>query len=169
IPSRDLQPICRVDAAAPLCAGPSQHLVEFQTADATPATPIQAPQGRFVLPHETPGVAGTKNVCNQVRSPKRNLLQRSQVLRFAECETAGDLPFPLLVRAIARAREALPRDGREASLIRECAKIHPAFGHARRPPARSRADTTAAANLGADDDPTRLPTFRQVITNNAHR
>src|ERR1700730_9926105 len=114
IPSRVLQPICRVAAAAPLCAAPSQHLVEFQIADATPANLIQASQGRFVLPHETLGVAGTKNVCNQVRSPKRNLLQRSQVLRFAECETAGDLPFPLLVRAIARVREALRRGGREA-------------------------------------------------------
>src|SRR6266516_5095316 len=112
-PSRPRQPICRVAAAAPPCAGPSQHLVEFQTAESTPATPIQAPQGRFVLPHETPRVAGTKNVCNQVHSRKRNLLQRSQVLRFAECETAGGLPCPLLVCASAKAREALPRDDRE--------------------------------------------------------
>src|SRR5260370_21339237 len=106
-PSRALQPICRVAAAAPLCAGPSQHLVAFQIADATPANLIQAPQGRFVLPHETPGVAGTKNVCNQVCFPSRNLLQCSQLLRFPECEMSGDLPFPLLCRALATARHDL--------------------------------------------------------------
>src|SRR5260370_37170987 len=100
-PSRALQPICRVAAAAPLCAGPSQHLVAFQIADATPANLIQAPQGRFVLPHETPGVAGTKNVCNQVCFPRRNLLQCSQVLRFAECEIAAGLPLTRLASANA--------------------------------------------------------------------
>src|SRR5205809_6351409 len=168
-PSRALQLICRAAAAAPPCAGPSQHLAGFQNAEATPANPIQAPPVRFVLPAETRDVAETKNVCNRVRSPKRNLLQRPQAFRSARCEMAGDRPFPLLFRAIARGREVLPLAAPEASQIRGCAKIHPAFGHAPPRPARSRADTIAAANLGADDDPTRLPTFRQVITDNAHR
>jgi hypothetical protein len=43
---------------------------------------------------------------------------------------AGDLPFPLLFRAIAKVHEALPPRGLEASLIRGYAKIHPVFGHA---------------------------------------
>src|SRR5205809_3392808 len=108
-PSPSLPLICRAAAAAPLCAGQSQHLAEFQTAEATPANPLHAPPVRFVLPHETPDVADAKNVCNQARSPKRNLPQRPQAFRSAKCEMADDRPFPLLVRAIARGREVLPR------------------------------------------------------------
>src|SRR5207247_11115844 len=110
---------------------------EIQTAEATPANPIQAPPVRFVLPHETPDVAEAKNVCNQARSPKLNLPQRPQAFRSVKCEMADDRPFPLLFRAIARGREVLPRAAPYGSQIRECAKIHTAFGHARRPPARS--------------------------------
>src|SRR5438093_11973745 len=108
-PSRSLQLNCRAAAAAPLCAGQSQHLAEFQTAEATPANPIQAPPVRFVLPHETPDVAEAKNVCNQARSPKRNLPQRPQAFRSVRCELADDRPFPLLFPAIARGREVPPR------------------------------------------------------------
>src|SRR5437773_12253984 len=106
-PSRSLQLICRAAAAAPLCAGQSQHLAEFQTAEATPANPIQAPPVRFVLPHETPDVAEAKNVCNQARSPKLNLPQRPQAFRSVKCEMADDRPFPLLFRAIARDRKSV--------------------------------------------------------------
>src|SRR6266496_2824416 len=129
-PSQALQLICRVVAAAPLCAGRSQQLAEFQTAEATRASPIQAPSTRFALPREMPDVAEAKNVCNQARSRKQNLLQRSKAFRFAKCEMAADLPFPLLFPAIAKVREALLRDAREASQIRGYAKIHPAFEHA---------------------------------------
>src|SRR2546427_12885277 len=108
-PSRALQLTCRAGAAVPLCAGPFQQLVEFQTAYATLAIPIQAPPVRFVLPHETSDVAETKNVCNQARSPKRNPSQRPQAFRSVKCEMADDRPFPLLFRAIARGREVLPR------------------------------------------------------------
>src|SRR5205809_3617662 len=108
-PSRSLQLICRADAVAPLCAGQSQHLAEFQNAEATRANPIQARPVRFLLPHETPDVAETKNVCNRVRSPKRNLPQRPEAFRSVKCEMADDRPFPLLFRAIARGREVLPR------------------------------------------------------------
>src|SRR5438093_13035485 len=108
-PSPSLELICRAAAAAPLCAGQSQHLVEFQNAEAAPANPIQARPVRFALPHETPDVAETKNVCNQARSPKRNLPQRPQAFRCVKCEMADDRPFPLLFRAIARGREVLAR------------------------------------------------------------
>src|SRR4029077_15313198 len=168
-PSRALQLICRAAAAALLCAGQFQHLAEFQTAEAKTANPIQAPPVRFVLPHETPDAAETKNVCSQVRSPKRNLPQRPEAFRSAKCEMADDRPFLLLFRAIARGREVLPRAAPEASQIRGFAKIHPVFGHAPPPLARSRADRIAAANPGAYDDPSRLPTFWQVITDNPHR
>src|SRR6266403_1169978 len=127
-PSRAVQLICRVATVALRCAGPSQQLVEFRTAEAIPANPIQAPPAPLALPRGTPDVAGTKNVCNQARSPKRNLLRRSQAFRFARCEMAGDPPVPLLFRAIAKVHEALPRRALEASLIRGHAKIHPAFG-----------------------------------------
>src|SRR5882724_1355630 len=108
-PGRSLQLICRAAAAAPLCAGQFQHLAGFHGAEATPANPIQARPVRFALPHETPHVAETKNVCNRVRSPKRNLPQRPEAFRSAKCEMADDRPFPLLFRAIARGREVLPR------------------------------------------------------------
>src|SRR5437773_10357948 len=106
-PSRSLQLICRAAAAAPLGAGQSQCLAEFQTAEATPANAIQAPPVRFVLPHETPDVAETKNVCNQARSPKLNLPQRPQAFRSVKCEMADDRPVPLLFRAIARDRKSV--------------------------------------------------------------
>src|SRR5205823_10628701 len=108
-PSPSLELICRAAAAAPLCAGQSQHLAEFQNAEATRANPIQARPVRFVLPHETPHVAETKNVCNQARSPKRNLPQRPQAFRSVKYEMADDRPFPLLFPAIARGREVLRR------------------------------------------------------------
>src|SRR5882724_12073380 len=129
-PIRAPRLICRGVAAVPLCGAPSQQLVECQTGEPTPATPIQAQPSQFVLPHETSDVAVAKNVCNRERSPKQNLLQRPKAFRFARCEMVGDLSFPLLFRAIAKAREALPPDAREASQIRGHAKIHPASGHA---------------------------------------
>src|SRR5438093_12659985 len=116
-PSRALQLICRAAAAAPPCAGPSQHLAGFQNAEATPANPIQAPPVRFVLPADTRDVAETKNVCNRVRSPKRNLLQRPHALRCARCEMAVDPPSPLLFRAIAIPREVLPLSAPKSSWI----------------------------------------------------
>src|SRR5437899_5500532 len=168
-PSRALQLTCRAGAAVPLCAGPFQQLVEFQTAYATLAIPIQAPPVQFVLPHETSDVAEAKNVCNQVRFLKRNLLQRPKAFRSVICEMAGDLPFPLLFRAIAKVREALQRHAPEATLIRGRAKVRPRRGRVRLPPAQLRVDMIAAANPGADDDPARLPTFRQAVTDNGHR
>src|SRR5437773_12070480 len=107
-PSRALQLICRAAAAAPPCAGPSQHLAGFQNAEATPANPIQAPPVRFVLPAETRDVAETKNVSNRLRSPKRNLLQRPQALRPARREMAGHPPFPLPFPPIASGRQVPP-------------------------------------------------------------
>jgi hypothetical protein len=77
-----------------------------------------------------PDVGGGKNVCNQARSPQRNLLRRSQAFRSARCEMAGDLPSLLLFRAIAKVREALSQDAREASQLRERAKVHPGCGRA---------------------------------------
>src|SRR5205823_14373649 len=129
-PSRALQLICRVVAAAPLCAGRSQQLAEFQTGEARLASPIQVPPARFALPREMPDAAETKNVCNQARSRKRNLLPRLEAFRSAKCEMAADPPFLLLFPAIAKVREALLRHAREASQIRGYAKIHPAFEHA---------------------------------------
>jgi hypothetical protein len=70
-PSRALQLICRVGAAARLRAALSRQLAEFQSAYAKPATPIQALQVRFGQPHETPDAAGAKNVCNQARFLKQ--------------------------------------------------------------------------------------------------
>ena len=168
-PSRALQLTCRAGAAVPLCAGPFQQLVEFQTAYATLAIPIQAPPVQFVLPHETSDVAEAKNVCNQVRFLKRNLLQRPKAFRSVICEMAGDLPFPLLFRAIAKVREALQQHAREATLIRGHAKVRPAGGRVRQLPVQSRVHMIAATNPGADNGPAPLPVFRSVITDNAHR
>src|SRR5438876_10429584 len=129
-PSQALRPRRRVAAAALPCTGPSQQLAEFQIAEATPASPIQAPSTQFALLHEMPDVAETKNVCNQARSLRRNLLPRLEAFRSAKCEMAADPPFPLLFPAIAKVREALLRHAREASQIRGYANIHPAFEHA---------------------------------------
>src|ERR1700692_3741855 len=101
-PSRVLPLICHAGAAAPPCAALCQQFAEFQTAEAIPATPIRVPAMHFVLPRETPAVAGGKNVCNQARRPQRNLLRRSQAFRSARCEMAADLPSLLLFRAIAK-------------------------------------------------------------------
>src|SRR6266513_898703 len=117
-PSRALPLICHAGAAAPPCVAPCQQFAEFQTAVAIPATPIQVSAMHFVPPHKTPDVAVAKNVCNQARSPQRNLLRRSQAFRSARCEMAGYLPSLRLFRAIAKVREGLPRDAREASQFR---------------------------------------------------
>src|ERR1700687_450771 len=108
-PSRGLPLICHGGAAAPPCAALSRQVAEVQSAEAIPATLIQVPAMRFVLPREMPDVGGGRNVCNQARCPQRNLLRRSQAFRSARCEMAGDLPSLLLFRAIAKVREALLR------------------------------------------------------------
>src|SRR5207244_2501845 len=116
-PSRVLQLICHAGAAAPPCVAPCRQFAEFQTAVAIPGTPIQVPAMHFVPPHETPDVAVEKNVCNQARFPQRNFLRRSQAFRSARCEMAGDLPFLLLLRAIAKVPEGLTRDARGPSRL----------------------------------------------------
>src|SRR5260370_947808 len=117
-PSRVLQPGCHAGAAAPPCVAPCRQFAEFQTAVAIPATPIQVPAMHFAPPHNTPDVAVEKNVSNQARAPPRDSLRRSQAFHSARCEMAGDLPSLLLFRAIAKVREGLPRDAREASQLR---------------------------------------------------
>src|SRR5262249_44063147 len=129
-PTQALELIYRVAAEGPLCTAPSQELVEFQTADAGSATPISVLPVRFGPPRETPGGGVVKSVCNRVRHLKRNRWQHAKAFRFAKCETAGDLLFPLLSLAIAKAHVALPQLALSASLIRARAKIHHFFGHA---------------------------------------
>src|SRR5689334_13168926 len=117
-PTQARELICRVGAEAPLYAAPSQHLVEFQSADAASATPIPVSPVRFGPPPETPAGGAVKSVCNQVRHLKRNRRQHPKAFRFARCETAGDLPFRLLSLAIAKARVALPQLALSPSRIR---------------------------------------------------
>src|SRR6476661_5256230 len=168
-PSRAVPLICHAGAAAPPYAALCHQLAEFQAAEAIPATPIQALAMHFLPPRETYDVDGWKNVCNQARCPQRNSLRRSQAFRSARCEMAGDLPSLLLFHAIARVREALLRDAREASQCRERAKVHPGCGRARQLPAQSRAHRIAAANPGAAAGLARFPISRRVVRDNVHR
>ena len=78
----------------------------------------------------------TKNVYSQERFPKRISLRPSRVLRCAKRETEGDLLFPLLFRAIAKAREVPQRTVHGVSQIRGCAKVRRGHASARRPPAQ---------------------------------
>src|SRR6266480_5421039 len=119
------QRICCVGTAVLLRAGLSHWSVGFRSGDAKLAIPIQAPAMRLVLPRETPDGAGMKNVYSQGHFPKRISLQLLGGPRSAKCETAGDLPFLLLVRAIPKAREVPRRRVHEVRQIREYARGHP--------------------------------------------
>src|SRR5438477_9815932 len=140
-PSRALRLICHAGAAVPLCAEQFQQSVFFQCAGATPATPLQATLTRFAQLLETPDAGGGRNVCSRACCLNQNLPQRSQASHFARYEMAGDQLFPLLVRAIAKARAAPQRRAREARQNRKCAKARPRCEHARYSPARSRVRT----------------------------
>src|SRR6267378_3511059 len=145
-PARTPQQICRVGVAAVPRAGLSQRSVGFRNGDAKLAIPIQALAMRLLLPLETPDAGEMKNVYSQGHFPRRISLQPSRGPHSAECETAGDLPFLLLFRAIPKAREAPQRRVHGVRQTREYARVHPGYGSAPGPLARWHAGRTAAAN-----------------------
>src|SRR5258707_6255325 len=80
-----------------------------------------------------------------------------------------DLPFPLLPRAIATAREELlPSVDRGPRLLR-CAKVHPACVRAERQPTRWHVHKIAETNRGGERAPALPLILRQAATNNSRR
>ena len=93
-----------------------------------------------------PGAGAKKNACNQATFPRQNLEPLPATRDFAKYEKAGDLPFPLPSRAIAKARAGRSPHGRAERRIPGCAKVHPHSAHALALPARLRADRIAVTS-----------------------
>jgi hypothetical protein len=106
-----------------------------------------------------PAVCAGRIVCNQAHRLKRKLSQLLEDVHFAERETADDLPFVLLGRAIAKEREAPQPLGLEASRTREYASS--SSSRTRDIDACSTALTIAAANRRAVAIQLRLQFFRK--------
>jgi hypothetical protein len=116
-----------------------------------------------------PVVCAVRNVCNQANRLKRELSQLLEDVHFAECETAGDLPFVLLGRAIAKGREAPQPVGLEATQTREYATSRPHRARATSTPVRSHVDTIAAANRRAGGDPAPPAIFQKAAVGSERR
>src|SRR5437762_7872309 len=137
VPARVSQQTCCAGATALLRAGPSQWSVGFRSGDAILAIPIQAPAMRLVLPLETPDDGEMKNVYSQGHFLRRISPQPPKGPHSAKCETAGDLPFLLLFRAIANAREVPQRRVHGLRQIPGYARAHPGSEFVPPPLARS--------------------------------
>jgi len=136
VPARVSQQTCCAGTTALLRAGPSRWSVGFRGGDAKLAIPIQAPAMRLVLPLETPDDGEMKNAYSQGDFLRRISPQPPKGPHSAKCETAGDLPFLLLFRAIAKAREVPQRRVHGLRQIREYVRAHPGYESAPRPLAR---------------------------------
>ena len=103
-----------------------------------------------MLPRGMPDGDGTKNVYSQGRFPKRISLRPSRAPRCAKRETEGDLPFLLLFRATAKAREVPQRTVHGVSPIRGYSGSCPSWTWCRR---TTRASGTSPRTCGRTTAP----------------